>query len=64
MGETLDTMEQLWQDPEWICPLCHFTNKAIRERCRNCFFDSALVSGDRYFPLTSNSKGGTDVSTQ
>jgi hypothetical protein len=42
--------EQLWQDPPWACPRCRFTNHAIRERCRNCGFDSALVSGDCYFP--------------
>ena len=46
-----ETAEQLWRDPDWICPVCEYTNLAIRERCRNCGFDSALVSGDSYFPV-------------
>ena len=45
------TAEQLWHDPDWRCPMCGFMNMAIREVCRNCHFDSALVSGDCYFPL-------------
>ena len=48
------TIEQLWKDPDWICPRCHWTNFAIRERCRNCGFDSALVSGDCYFPVAGD----------
>jgi hypothetical protein len=53
MSDTLDsaTAEQLWKDPDWTCPMCRFRNFAIRERCRNCGFDSALVSGDSYFPV-------------
>lgn len=35
--------EQLWKDPDWTCPSCQFVNKAIREKCRNCGFDSAAV---------------------
>ena len=46
----IEMEEQLWKDPDWICPQCSFRNLAIREHCRNCNFDSALVSGDRYFP--------------
>jgi hypothetical protein len=48
-----DLEEQLWKDPPWTCPRCGFVNLAIRERCRNfqCGFDSALVSGDSYFPV-------------
>ena len=46
------TAEKLWTDPDWTCPMCRFVNFAIRERCRNCGFDSALVSGDGYFPVT------------
>lgn len=42
--------KQLWKDPDWKCPQCSFVNLAIRERCRNCDFNSALVSGDCYFP--------------
>jgi hypothetical protein len=47
------TAEQLWKDPDWKCPRCGWMNKAIRERCRNfdCGFNSALVSGDSYFPV-------------
>ena len=45
------TVEQLWKDPPWQCPQCRWMNVAIRERCRNCGFDSALVSGDCYFSL-------------
>lgn len=43
----------LWSGPAWTCPLCLYVNFAIRERCRGCDFDSALVSGDCYFPLES-----------
>jgi hypothetical protein len=45
------TAEALWTDPDWVCPQCHFTNLAIRECCRNCGFNSAIVSGDAYFPV-------------
>lgn len=39
-----ETIEQLWKDPDWTCPRCKSQNMAIRERCRICGFDSALVS--------------------
>ena len=46
------TEEVLWVcDPPWKCPNCHCVNLAVRERCRGCEFDSALVSGDGYFPV-------------
>ena len=48
------TAEQLWHDPDWVCPQCRFTNLAIRECCRNCGFNSALVSGDAYFPVEAS----------
>jgi hypothetical protein len=38
-----ETENQLWQDPPWTCPQCRFVNLAIRERCRNCGFDSAVA---------------------
>lgn len=46
-----DTQEKLWTDPDWDCPRCNSTNLAIRERCRICNFDSALVSGGVYMPV-------------
>ena len=51
-----ETEAKLWTDPDWTCPMCHYVNFAIRERCRNCGFDSALVSGDRYFPLEPSAR--------
>ena len=36
--------EQRWKDPDWTCPLCQARNYGIRETCRFCGFDSALVS--------------------
>ncbi len=43
------TAEVLWtKEPDWICPRCRYANRAIREHCRNCGFDSGLVSGDSY----------------
>lgn len=45
------TNEQLWEDPDWDCPRCRSVNFAIRERCRICGFDSALVSGGVYMPV-------------
>jgi hypothetical protein len=30
------TREQLWIDPDWLCPRCQTTNLAIRESCREC----------------------------
>lgn len=37
------TEEQLWKDPDWICPGCRYVNFGIRVRCRNCGFDSAVA---------------------
>ena len=48
--------QQLWRDPDWVCPECRFTNLAIREICRNCGFDSALVSGNGYFDAVERVK--------
>jgi len=39
----IETEEQLWKDPPWTCPQCRYVNLAIRERCRNCGFDSAVA---------------------
>jgi hypothetical protein len=40
------TAEWLWtHGQDWTCPQCRSVNKAIREACRICNFDSALVSG-------------------
>lgn len=50
--------EQFWKDPDWTCPQCRSQNFAIRDRCRICGFDSALVSGDGYFPVESGTQGG------
>ena len=36
--------EQRWKDPDWTCPRCQARNYGIRETCRFCGFDSALVS--------------------
>ena len=36
--------EQRWKDPDWTCPRCQTVNYGIRETCRSCGFDSALVS--------------------
>ena len=47
-----DTAEQMWQDPDWVCPQCEAVNMGVRERCRICGFDSALVSGECYFPIS------------
>ena len=52
-----ETIEQLWtKDPAWTCPQCKFINSAFRDVCRGCGFDSALVSGDCYFPVVGGSK--------
>ena len=56
------TAQKLWTDPDWTCPMCRFVNFAIRERCRNCGFDSALVSGDGYFPVAAPEPRGSDPS--
>lgn len=34
-----------WTDPDWDCPKCQTTNKAIRKRCRNCGTDVDVVLG-------------------
>jgi hypothetical protein len=34
----LATKEQLWKDPDWICPRCKTANKAVREKCRECAY--------------------------
>jgi hypothetical protein len=36
--------EQRWKDPDWTCPRCQTVNYGIRQTCRSCGFDSALVS--------------------
>ena len=35
--------EQRWKDPDWVCPRCQGVNFAVRQSCRFCGFDSALV---------------------
>ena len=35
--------EQRWKDPDWICPRCQGVNSAVRQACRLCGFDPALV---------------------
>jgi hypothetical protein len=35
--------EQLWKDPNWICPRCKYTNLAIRSTCRNCSYTGGEV---------------------
>ncbi len=39
-----ETERELWTDPDWDCPRCLSVNRAIRDRCRICTWDSALVS--------------------
>lgn len=41
MSDMDKATEQLWNDPDWICPKCEWVNRAIRNRCRNfaCDFD-------------------------
>lgn len=36
--------EQLWKDPDWDCPRCQAVNMAIRDKCRLCGWDTAIVS--------------------
>lgn len=28
--------EELWQEADWHCDVCHCMNLAIRKRCRSC----------------------------
>jgi hypothetical protein len=52
MGETIDpinyaadTVEHLWtKTPPWDCPRCGAVNLAVRDLCRICRWDSAVVS--------------------
>lgn len=45
------TREQLWNDPDWVCPHCRSTNLAVREKCRNCGYDSNAGEFPYYNPL-------------
>ena len=45
------TENQLWLDPDWDCPHCRYVNKAIREKCRNCGYDSNAGEFPYYNPL-------------
>lgn len=45
------TKEQLWNDPNWNCPHCKYTNLAVREKCRNCGYDSNAGEFPYYNPL-------------
>lgn len=40
----IKTEEQLWQDPDWECPRCHYANLAIRAACRNCGYVGGEVA--------------------
>lgn len=53
LGREPEVEEKLWTDPDWNCPRCEWVNFAVRSKCRNCGFDSWLVSGDCYFELNS-----------
>jgi hypothetical protein len=46
----IELENQIWRDPDWICPRCKTVNMAIRKICRECRFDSPLVSEGHYFP--------------
>jgi len=46
-----NTEQQLWNDPDWLCPHCQVTNLAIREKCRNCGYDSNAGEFPYYNPL-------------
>jgi hypothetical protein len=47
-----ETIEHLWvKSPMWNCPACLFLNRAIRERCRNCSYDSNCGEFPWYNPL-------------
>jgi len=43
--------EELWKDPDWTCPHCQFVNFAIRQKCRNCGYDSNAGEFPWYNPL-------------
>ena len=47
----MNDKEQLWLDPDWTCPHCRYVNFAIRERCRNCGYDSNAGEFPYYNPL-------------
>lgn len=51
MKREIQTENQLWQDPDWMCPHCKFANFAIREKCRNCGYDSNAGEFPYYNPL-------------
>jgi len=44
MNRDIVTEEKLWQEPDWKCPHCHFTNLAIRSSCRNCGYVGGEIS--------------------
>ncbi len=47
-----ETKEHLWtKEANWKCPHCQFMNRAIRERCRNCGYDSNCGEFPWYNPL-------------
>lgn len=37
---------QLWQDPDWVCPRCRFSNLAVRQLCRNCGAVDEVLGGE------------------
>jgi hypothetical protein len=37
--------------PDWICPKCKWVNFAIREKCRNCRYDSNCGEFPWYNPM-------------
>jgi hypothetical protein len=44
--------EFLWtKEPDWTCPRCQSVNRGVRDICRICGLDSALLSGGNYFPV-------------
>jgi hypothetical protein len=51
MTRDIDTENQLWQDPDWNCPHCEAVNRAIREKCRTCGYDSNAGEFPYYNPL-------------
>ena len=51
MIREIQTEEQLWKDPPWVCPHCTYANLAIRRCCRNCGYDSNAGEFPYYNPL-------------
>ena len=51
VGVAVVVEEQLWKDPDWMCPHCQFVNFAIRQKCRNCGYDSNAGEFPYYNPL-------------